>query len=239
MFGLYVGNSSACISMLKDGEVQVLVNDVGSRVTAASVEILDNERVVGVTAKAGPNNGGNVIFQSKMYLSPERVSENKVEGYCSVMSKEDGGYDYVVDTGSKKIGVTPKEVAIEIFHYLYKIASSASQGCGDICAILTVPHSFSQEAKDEFHDAALTGGFKILQVITDDAAAIMAYDCLAIEEATRKILVYRAGGTSIDVSVAHVVNGMLKIVKSVFEPGPSGNALTTAIFDYIARDVEM
>ncbi|XP_071438985.1 heat shock 70 kDa protein 14-B-like [Hetaerina americana] len=238
MFGLYVGNTSACIAMLKDDEVQVLVNYVGERVTSASVEVLDNERVVGVAAKAGPNNSGNVIIHSKMCLYPEGIAANEIEGYCPVVVEE-GHSKYVVDVGSKKIIVTPKEVVEEIFRYLYNIANSASQENGDANAILTVPYHFSQSAKEEFCEAAISSGFNILQVITDPSAAVMAYENLENESLPRKFVVYRVGGSSMEVSVGVITGGMLQILKSVYEPGIGGDALTAVIFEYLAQDVKM
>ena len=105
--------------------------------------------------------------------------------------------------------------------------------------VLTVPMDFTDEQRSIAAECATKAGFKVVQILNEPAAAILAYG-LGQETPTAEsitCLVFRCGGTSTSVSVARITSGFVTILGAV-EKRVGGEDLTKVLADFLAGEFQ-
>ena len=193
-FGLHVGRTNACVAVCKDGKSDVVANDAGDRTTPAMVTFSEDEIVsnslncqstfshwrfqsVGLPAKQGLfRNTSNTAVRCKELLGV--TDENAVEPKVSVcpLTVKNGKVCYEIEIDEKTKIISPEEVLEHVYAKLYDIAIHHSHSSGDsMKAVLSVPLSFTVEQRKAVWKAAEKTGFSVIQVISEPAAALLAY----------------------------------------------------------------
>ncbi|KAJ8877843.1 hypothetical protein PR048_022302 [Dryococelus australis] len=230
VFGIHVGNTSACLALAKDGKIEVIANDSGDRVTPAVVTFSESETVVGLAAKTTlSRNLSSSVIHNKQFLNASLSDEE--------FKDKDSCVRYEIKRGDKTCYVSPEDVAISIFKKLYGIASSAVRAENDLRAVLCVPLHFSQASRQVVMRAAEEAGFDVLQVMSEPSAAVLASGVGLLDpEQESMCLVYRVGGTSLDVSVVQVNSGMYTALGTLHKPRLGGDNFTKLLADYLAAE---
>ena len=110
----------------------------------------------------------------------------------------------------------------------------------ELRTVLTVPLEFNQEQRNIISACAEKAGFNVVQIISEPAAAVLAYNLGQVEPANQApfhCLVYRSGGASTSCTVVHVSHGFVSVVGHV-EKRVGGDAATKALADYLAKEFE-
>ena len=72
VIGIDLGTTYSCVGVMKQGKVEILVNDQGHRITPSYVAFTDEERLVGDAAKnQAAANPERTIFDVKYVVSIE------------------------------------------------------------------------------------------------------------------------------------------------------------------------
>eukprot|EP00057_Strongylocentrotus_purpuratus_P033826 XP_792940.3 PREDICTED: heat shock 70 kDa protein 14-like [Strongylocentrotus purpuratus] len=221
-----------------DGKTEVVANDAGDRTTPTAVAFTDNEKIVGLSAKQGRmRNPVNTVMQVKHIVG--RKFEDQViqdlkrqSPFKVVESKGLAGFE--IEANNKKNIVSSLEVAGLVFRKLKEIAEH--QGGKDMKnTVLTCPVDFSDGQRAAVRKAAEAAGFKILRLISDPSAAVLAYEIgVTKPHDPCNVLVYRLGGSSVSVSVINVTNGLQRIIASKTSRECAGDDFTKALADSCA-----
>uniref|UniRef100_A0A3P9IDU2 Heat shock protein 14 n=1 Tax=Oryzias latipes TaxID=8090 RepID=A0A3P9IDU2_ORYLA len=177
--GVHFGYTCACVAIFKDGRADVVANDAGDRVTPAVVGFRDTEQIVGLAAKQGRiRNAANTVVKVKQMLGrrfddPE-TKAHQTETKCQVVSKDGKPY-YEITVGQQPQHVAPEDVAKLIFSKMRETAQSAL-GSDTSEAVITVPFEFANAQRRALREAAEAAGFRVLRMIHEPAAALLAYD---------------------------------------------------------------
>uniref|UniRef100_A0A3P9MN78 Heat shock protein 14 n=1 Tax=Oryzias latipes TaxID=8090 RepID=A0A3P9MN78_ORYLA len=177
--GVHFGYTCACVAIFKDGRADVVANDAGDRVTPAVVGFRDTEQIVGLAAKQGRiRNAANTVVKVKQMLGrrfddPE-TKAHQTETKCQVVSKDGKPY-YEITVGQQPQHVAPEDVAKLIFSKMRETAQSAL-GSDTSEAVITVPFEFAHAQRRALREAAEAAGFRVLRMIHEPAAALLAYD---------------------------------------------------------------
>uniref|UniRef100_A0A6Q2Y0F7 Heat shock protein 14 n=1 Tax=Esox lucius TaxID=8010 RepID=A0A6Q2Y0F7_ESOLU len=175
--GVHFGYTCACVAIFKDGRAEVVANDAGDRVTPAVVAYRDTEQIVGIAAKHGRvRNAANTVVKVKQVLGrsfkdPE-VQKHKAESKCPLINK--GEQPFYEMTGETSRHVAPQDIARLILHKMKETAQSAL-GAVVTEAVITVPFEFAHAQKVALREAAEAAGFRVLRLIHEPAAALLAY----------------------------------------------------------------
>lgn len=214
--GIDFGTTNSCVGYYKSkGNVDIIVNEEGSRTTPSYVAFDGVERYIGEQAK---NNSGqnprNTVYDVKRMIG-KRFSDESIQSELKHLS-----YNVVPDDSDRpKVEINfmnskhtfyPEEISSMI---LTKLKDSASKYLGQPVtkAVITVPAYFSDSQRQATRDAGKIAGLDVLRIINEPTAAAIAYGLDKSEE--RNVLVYDLGGGTLDVTVLTMDDGIF-IVKS-------------------------
>jgi len=210
-----------CLAAEKDGRFDVIANDAGDFVTPTIYGLLDGESLVGLSAKQlRGRKPTSVAVDSK-----GRIGANDLTDF----SIEDDGKE--------------KKVAVEKVHtQFYKAMKTIAVnflGSDDVTqanTVITVPLDFSKKQREIVKKCAISAGFNVTQVISEVAAATLAYDVSQeSHDLTEKCLVYQCGGASLTCSVVSVSGGMISVMNSI-KKDIGGDQITEILVGMIAQE---
>jgi len=200
IIGIDLGTTNSAVSVMKNGELQILENAEGNRTTPSIVALSKGgERLVGLLAKRqSVTNPTNTIFSVKRligrkFTDPE-VQRDKAWLPYEVRAGTTGGVE--VKMGDK--WYSPEEISAFI---LSKLKADAEAKLGEKIdeAVITVPAYFDDSQRQATKNAGEIAGLKVDRILNEPTAAAFAYG--VNKEKNQKIVVYDFGGGTFDISV--------------------------------------
>ncbi|XP_048511782.1 heat shock 70 kDa protein 14 isoform X2 [Athalia rosae] len=239
-FGLYLGNTSACLAIFKDDNVDVVANEAGDRVTAAVVAFNEFEEVIGLAAKAGLFRNGPVTVLNNKRLMNKDIDPLELElaiknSPCKIIT-ENNVVQYLIKRNEKNEKIHPVEVSTQIFEAMYAISTTAAHDDNEHNVVLCVPLRFNPDSIRMWSKSAISAGFRVLQVISEPAAACLAYGIGQDKKESCYTLVYRIGGLSSDITLIQIVGGIYQVISTSYYPNLGGNKLTRILSEYLAGE---
>ena len=200
IIGIDLGTTNSAVSVMKNGELQILENSEGNRTTPSIVALSKSgERLTGLLAKRqSVTNPTNTIFSVKRligrkFTDPE-VQRDKAWLPYEIRAGATGGVE--VKMGDK--WYSPEEISAFI---LSKLKADAEAKLGEKIdeAVITVPAYFDDSQRQATKNAGEIAGLKVDRIMNEPTAAAFAYG--VNKEKNQKIVVYDFGGGTFDVSV--------------------------------------
>lgn len=240
----------------------MVANDAGDRVTPAAVGWNDGEVLVGSSAKQfSTRNPSSVIFRNVETLlgQGEPDDEGTNNRGPKLVSGQTGGKHYLLGPSGSQVRMSPEEAHVHMVRYLLDVAASHATADADCLknAVICAPSRRGSEPSESSGDfrkclerCAKEAGFRVVQVISEQAAACLAYGLgqegpESTGEAGRRrnlCLVYRCGGTSLTVSLVDVgLSGMYRVLNSKTAGGGRvgcGDQITKLLAGYLAEEFQ-
>lgn len=211
--GIDLGTTYSCVGVYKNGQVEIIANDQGNRITPSYVAFTESDRLIGDAAKNQVNhNPENTVFDAKRLIgrrfNDETVQSDMKLWPFQVKSGENGKPTIVVQHKGQALELTAEEVSSMI---LIKMKETAEQYLGTKIskAVITVPAYFNDSQRQATKDAGLIAGLEVLRVINEPTAAAIAYGLNKTGE--RNILVFDLGGGTFDVSLLTLDEGLYEV----------------------------
>lgn len=235
IIGIDLGTTNSVVSVMEGGEVKVIPNHEGNRITPSVVAFTDKgDILVGDPAKRqAVTNPKNTIYSIKRFMGrrhSEVESEEKIVPYKVVGGKE----EYVkVDVNGRQY--TPPEISARV---LMKLKEAAENYLGHkvLKAVVTVPAYFNDAQRQATKDAGQVAGLDIVRIINEPTAAALAYGLEKKKE--EKICVFDLGGGTFDVSVLEVEEGSIEVLATNGDTHLGGDDFDEVLIKYIANDFE-
>ena len=178
--GIDFGTTYSCMAVWKDGGLVIIPNGVGER-TTPSVVIFDGPDKVFVgeeTLNHLSKNESVKIYEIKRLLGKKYDQIQHLLKYFpyKIIKEENGDRPMIEMTFGKKIlKYYPEDIATLI---LKKLMNNAQAFLGNSVKeiLITVPADFTEYQKLSVrHSAEQIQGLKVLQVINEPSAAVLAY----------------------------------------------------------------
>ena len=209
--GIDLGTTNSCIAVMEGGEVTVIPNAEGSRITPSVVGwTMTGDRLVGEMAKR------------QAVSNPERTVRS-IKRYM--------GTNHRVKIDDKEY--TPEEISAMI---LQKLKADAESYLGEKVekAVITVPAYFNDAQRQATKDAGRIAGLDVLRIINEPTAASLAYGL--DKEESQTILVYDLGGGTFDVSILEIGDGVFEVKATSGNTRLGGDDFDQRIIDWMVGE---
>jgi molecular chaperone DnaK len=231
IIGIDLGTTNSVVSVMEGGEVKVIPNQEGNRLTPSVVAFTDKgERLVGDPAKRqAVTNPKNTIYSIKRFMGrrhSEVEAEEKIVPYKIV-----GGPDEYVKVEVNGKTYTPPEISAAVLRKL-KEAAEAYLGHTVTRAVITVPAYFNDAQRQATKDAGEIAGLKVERIINEPTAAALAYGLQT--KKNEKIAVFDLGGGTFDISVLEVGDDLVEVLSTNGDTHLGGDDFDQRLIDFIA-----
>ncbi|ESL08562.1 glucose-regulated protein 78 [Trypanosoma rangeli SC58] len=212
--GIDLGTTYSVVGVWQKGDVHIIPNEMGNRITPSVVAFTDTERLIGDGAKNQlPQNPHNTIYAIKRLIgrkySDSTVQKDKKLLSYEVVADKDGKPKVQVEVGGKKKQFTPEEVSAMVLQKMKEIAETYL-GEKVKNAVVTVPAYFNDAQRQSTKDAGTIAGLNVVRIINEPTAAAIAYGLNKAGE--KNILVFDLGGGTFDVSLLTIDEGFFEVV---------------------------
>ncbi len=231
IIGIDLGTTNSCVAVMQGTETIVIPNTEGNRTTPSVVAIKNNERLVGVTAKAqAVTNPENTIYSAKRLIGrqfDEVTHEIKQIPY-KVVSGRSGEAEIVLNGKEHR----PAEIAAMV---LAKLKADAEAFLGEKVteAVITVPAYFNDSQRQATKDAGKIAGLDVKRIINEPTAAALAYGLDKNKAKDKKIAVYDFGGGTFDISILELGEGVFEVLSTNGDTHLGGDDIDQAIVSYL------
>src|SRR2546430_10045823 len=249
IIGIDLGTTNSVVAIMEGGEVKVIANQEGQRLTPSVVAFTDKgERLVGDPAKRqAVTNSRRTVYSIKRFMGRrhhEVESEEKIVPYKIV-----GGPQELVKVEIDGKTFTPPEISAMILRKL-KEAAEAYLGHRVNKAVITVPAYFNDSQRQATIDAAQIAGFETeweiedpksgkktkqrMRIINEPTAASLAYGL--DKKKNEKIAVFDLGGGTFDISILDVGDGVFEVKATNGDTHLGGDDFDQVLIDFIADE---
>ena len=219
-FGVHIGRTSMCVAAEKDGNVDVIANDAGDRVTPAVLGSNEGEILVGLSAK------------QLSARKPESIAQESIRKIAQDELQE--GFALQDNGNAKHLSI--EKVHSKLYKYMKDVALTYSSENDFSKTVITVPLTFTSEQRKVVKNYATLGGFHVTQVISEPAAALLAYGISQNDQTESNLcLVFKCGGSSLTATVMQTSGGMFSVLGSVTKE-VGGDLVTNILIELLAQE---
>ena len=234
IIGIDLGSTESCVAVVENGTPTVIVNSEGSR-TTPSVIFYDNngERVVGNVAKRKAlTNPKNTIDLIKRFMCNSYKETKSYHDKQSYVIKEGANDTVRVVINDKEY--TPQEISAAI---LQKMKKTAEDYLGEEVteAVITVPAYFDDRARTATKEAGEIAGLTVKRIINEPTAAALAFGVDKLNK-NMKLLVYDFGGSTLDISILELGDGVFEVLSTKGDMFLGGNDIDNLIVDWLVNE---
>src|SRR5690242_3402937 len=248
IIGIDLGTTNSVVAVMEGGEVKVIPNQEGNRLTPSVVAFTDKgDRLVGDPAKRQAiTNPRRTVYSIKRFMGrrhKEVAGEEKLVPYKIV-----GGPDEPVKVEIDGKQYAPPEISAMVLRKL-KEAAEAYLGHTVRKAVITVPAYFNDAQRQATIDAAQIAGFDTeweiedpatgkksrqrMRIINEPTAASLAYGLE--KKKNERIAVFDLGGGTFDISILDVGDGVFQVLATNGDTHLGGDDFDQVLIDHIAE----
>jgi len=213
--GIDLGTTYSCVGIWQNDRVEIISNDQGNRTTPSYVSFNDKERLIGDSAKNQESmNPKNTLYDAKRLIGRkfnDVVVQNDMETWPFKVIEKDGKPIFEVSYLEETKTFWPEEISSMVLIRMKEIAESfLSTEVKD--AVITVPAYFNDSQRQATKDAGNIAGLNVIRIINEPTAAAMAYGLNTNTTKERNVLIFDAGGGTMDVSLLNIDDGVFEVL---------------------------
>ena len=228
--GTDLGSTNSCFAIYEGNEAKVIPNSDGARTTQSIVAFTKSgdELVGSAAARQMVTNAKNTVTIVKRLIG-RKFSE--VKDYI-----KDLPYEVVeAPNGDCRVRIegkdySPEEISAKI---LAKIKKDASAYLGEEVKemVITVPAYFNDSQRQSVKDAASIAGIDCKRIINEPTSAALAYS--VDKGINKKIAVYDLGGSTFDISILDVSDGVIEVLATNGNTALGGHDIDVKLMRYV------
>lgn len=233
IIGCDLGSTNSCFAFYEGNEAKVIPNSDGARTTQSIVAFTKNgEELVGsAAARQMVTNAKNTVTIVKRLIGRkfDEVKEYIKDLPYEVVAASNG--DCRVKINGKEY--SPEEISAKI---LGKVKKDASAFLGEDVKeiVVTVPAYFNDSQRQSVKDACQIAGLECKRIINEPTAAALAYS--ADKGMNKKIAVYDLGGSTFDISILDVSDGVVEVLATNGNTALGGHDIDVKLMKYVISE---
>lgn len=230
VIGIDLGTTNSCVSVIENGQSNIIANSEGKRTTPSIIGFLPNGEIkVGDPAKRQMITNENTIFSVKRLIGKKYKDVKHLhfpfkvkEGKNKMAVIEVNGRDY-----------TPQEISAMT---LQKMKKTAEEYLGTEVkdAVITVPAYFNDQERTATKESGEIAGLNVLRIINEPTAASLSYGMDKVE-GDKKIAVFDLGGGTFDISILELGDGVFEVKSTNGDVNLGGDNFDEVIVDWLVE----
>lgn len=239
--GIDLGTTFSCCSVWTDGDIKVIPNDAGNRITPSYVAFMNDNNetkiIVGSAAKNQVNeNPKNTIYDAKRLIGREYddvTIQNDIKHYSfNVINKDNKPY---IKVNNKEY--PPEFISAQILRYIKQCAEQYLE-CEVHDAVITVPAYFNDQQRISTKNAGMIAGLNVLKIINEPTAAAIAYGFgVNDDDKPKNILIFDYGGGTLDVSILNIERNKFTVKSTNGDTHLGGEDIDNLLLDYFVNEI--
>ncbi|CAF1051028.1 unnamed protein product [Adineta steineri] len=233
-----LGTSYSSVGIFKNGRVDIIPNDHGSRITPSYVAFTaEGKHLIGDAAKNQlTSNPENTVFDVKRLIGREYNDpsvQSDIKNFPFTVINRKSKPTIAIDVGSERKYFKPEEISAMIIGKMRDTAE-AYLGYKVTHAVITVPSYFNSAQRQATKDAAAIAGLNVVRLINEPSAAAIAYG-LDKKEGEKNILVFDLGGGTLSVLVVIIDNGVFEVVATSGNTNLGGKDFDERVMEHFIK----
>lgn len=236
VIGIDLASSQSVVATIENGKPTAIVNAEGSTMTPSVISFSNGERKVGASAKRqqvmNPNTTVNLVKRFMGLTFEEIQKMGLIDDSIQYKIVDKNGQPRIEINGEFK---SPEELSSMIIANLKKTAEDFVGGeVKD--AVITVPAFFTEPQREATRLAGELAGLNVLRIISEPTAAILSSNIDAKKGG--KYMVVDFGGSTTDISVAELSDGMIEILSNDGDVFLGGSNIDSLLAKHIAKEFD-
>ena len=234
IIGIDLGSTNSAVAVVENGSPIIIVNSEGNRTTPSVVGYdKSGERVVGETAKRkAVTNAKNTVELIKRFIGNNYSATKDFKDKFTYEISQGPNDTVRVKINNKEY--TPQEISAAI---LQKMKKTAEDYLGEEVteAVITVPAYFNDSQRTATKEAGEIAGLTVKRIINEPTAAALAFGIDKLNK-NMKILVFDCGGSTHDVSILEIGDGVFEVLSTKGDMFLGGNDIDNLIVDWLVAE---
>ena len=240
--GIDLGTTNSLVAYVGPNGPEVLRDGSGDALVPSVVSISDDGTMfVGREAQrqllTAP---GRAVYSVKRFMG--RGIDDVQDEAALLPFRVGGEPGGVVRIGIGDREFTPPEISAFVLRELKQRAEQFFQEQGEFDfevdrAVITVPAYFNDAQRTATRDAGRLAGLEVLRIISEPAAASLAYGLDKKNRGT--IAVYDLGGGTFDISILKVEDGVFEVLATSGDTHLGGDDFDNLLIQLVLRDLEL
>ncbi|CAN8074081.1 unnamed protein product [Agarophyton chilense] len=236
VIGIDLGTTYSCVGVMQNGQVEIIANDQGNRITPSYVAFTSEERLIGDAAKnQAAMNPVNTVFDVKRLIgrkySDATVQRDKKLLPFKIVNQGEKPMISIDVKGAEKT-FSPEQISAMV---LGKMKKTAEEYLGKEVknAVVTVPAYFNDAQRQATKDAGTIAGLNVMRIINEPTAAAIAYGLN--KKGEKNILVFDLGGGTFDVTLLTIDDGVFEVLATNGDTHLGGEDFDQRVMDYMMK----
>jgi molecular chaperone DnaK len=231
--GIDLGTSNTCVSLMRNGEIEVLDNAFGERTSASVVHFhADGSVEVGNSAKAKViHSPAETVSSAKRLIGRYFFSEEvkKAQAVYAYEIAEAPNHGVRIEIREEEFSLP--EISAMVLREMKQIAERHT-GEKVTKAVITVPAYFNDNQRQATKDAGRIAGLEVLRILNEPTAAALAYGFgMGLNQ---RVAVYDLGGGTFDISVLEIGKDIFEVLATCGDTFLGGDDFDDRIIDLLA-----
>eukprot|EP01084_Bolivina_argentea_P054561 100059_1 len=237
VIGIDLGTSYSSVGVFVNGKVEIIPNSEGNQITPSYVAFTDTQRLIGEAAKRQfGSNPSNTVYDIKRIIGRKfhnKIVQKNMERWpFEIINVNDCPYIKVSYHGETHL-FAPEQIEAMLLVKMKQIAEKYLDKSLEY-VVLTVPSYFDISQRNAINDAAKIAGLTILRILSDSVAGSIpfAFDKIIQD---KNIIVYDLGGSTLDVSLLTVDEGVIEVVSTSSDLCLGGQYFIERVMDHFIK----
>lgn len=234
VLGIDLGTSTCCVSIVRNGKPEVLLDNEGGNIQFSVVYFRDDGKII-VGTEAKPyiiKDPPNAVYSAKRLIGRKYYSSEvkRAQAICPYQIVEGPNHSVNLIIQDKKY--TLQEISAFL---LKKMRNIAEERLGEKIsdAVITVPAYFNDNQRAATKDAGKIAGLNVLRIINEPTAAAIAYGYG--KDIKQRVAVYDLGGGTFDISILELGEGVYEVISTSGDTYLGGDDFDDRLMDYCAE----
>ncbi len=240
VIGIDLGTTYSCVAVFKNGGVEIIPNEQGSRITPSVVSFTGEERLVGEGAKNNSTiNPTGTIYDVKRLIGRQfndKTVQNDAKYLPYKIVNKDGKPYISAEFKGEVKQYSPEEISSMILQKMKAVAEN-HLGQEVVNAVITVPAYFNDSQRQATKDAGRISNLNVQRIINEPTAAAMAYG-LGKDSEEITILVFDLGGGTFDVSILSIDDGVFEVISTSGDTHLGGEDFDQRVLEYYMKTIK-